>query len=246
MERLQRFYQSTGKRLSLRASVSEYCEAAEKLGDRTMPEAIDGYLGSIVSVKRMAIDQAVDEFVTAQEPLTRAAGGQRAQLSPKYAYNPAIMVRRFAASFPGHAVCDLTKTHLDSFIAALGQSQSKSNKRAVTSPKRRNHHREAVRQFLAWSARKDHLAANHRLAEADAMRPEYANSAEVAFYTPKELRALLEAAEGPMRAMIAIGGLAGLRTAEILRMDWADVWRVRSHIEISARNAKTRQRRLVP
>ena len=49
------------------------------------------------------------------------------------------------------------------------------------------------------------------------MRPEHANTAEIEFYTPKEFRALLEASDGPMRALISIGGLAGLRTAELLR-----------------------------
>ncbi|MBI3415172.1 MAG: hypothetical protein HY043_07605 [Verrucomicrobia bacterium] len=86
---------------------------------------------------------------------------------------------------------------------------------------------------------------SHRLTEADGMRPEHANTAEVQFYSPKEFRALLAAAEGPMRAMIAIGGLAGLRTQELLRLDWADVWRVSGHIEVTSSKSKTRQRRLV-
>jgi integrase len=43
--------------------------------------------------------------------------------------------------------------------------------------------------------------------------------------------------------LFAIGGLAGLRTAELLRLDWADVWRVPGHIEITSGKAKTRQRR---
>jgi integrase len=45
--------------------------------------------------------------------------------------------------------------------------------------------------------------------------------------------------------MVAIGGLAGLRTAEILRLTWQDVFRVPGHIEITASKSKTRQRRLV-
>ena len=77
------------------------------------------------------------------------------------------------------------------------------------------------------------------------MRLEHANTAEILFYTPNELRALLESAEGSMRAVIAIGGLAGLRTAELLRLDWEDVWHVPGHIEISSGKSKTRQRRLV-
>lgn len=77
------------------------------------------------------------------------------------------------------------------------------------------------------------------------MRPEHANTAEVLFYTPKEFHALLETAEGSLRAMIAISGLAGLRTAELLRLDWADVWHVPGHIEITSGKSKTRQRRLI-
>jgi integrase len=93
--------------------------------------------------------------------------------------------------------------------------------------------------------RKDYLSQTNRLDEADGMRQEITNAGEIHFYTPKELRALLEGAEGPMRAMIAIGGLAGLRSAELLRLHWADVWRVPGHIEVTAAKSKTRQRRLV-
>jgi integrase len=56
---------------------------------------------------------------------------------------------------------------------------------------------------------------------------------------------MLETAQEPLRAIIAIGGLAGLRTAEILRLTWEEVFRVPGHIEVTAGKAKTRQRRLV-
>jgi integrase len=148
--------------------------------------------------------------------------------------------------FPKTAICDLTKPHLDSFVNGLVGHKSKSrNGKPVTSAKGRNHHRAAVRQFLAWAVRNDYLPANHRLAEADAMRPEHANNGEIQFYTPGELKKLLDTADGSMRAMVALSGLAGLRTQELLRLDWADVWRVKGHIEITAGKSKTRQRRLV-
>ena len=211
-----------------------------------MAEAVQGYLRTVVSVKRKDIKDAVEEFIKAEEPRTKASEGQRAQVSSKYHYNRAIMLRRFADTFPNTAVCDLTKEYLDTFIASLGEVKSKSrNRRAATSAKSRNHHRAAIRQFMQWAIRKDFLPATHRLNESDAMRPERANEGEIQFYTPKEFRDLLETAEGPMRAIIAIGGLAGLRTAELLRLDWADVRRVKGHIEVTAGKSKTRQRRLV-
>ena len=231
------------------AAVSEFVEAAGKLHGRSLDEAVTGYLRTVVSVKRKDIGEAVTEFLQADVPRTRAVNGQRAQLSAKYAYNRELQLDRFAAMFPNTAVCELSKEHLDTFIGSLDKVKTTSrNGRAAGSAKSRNHYRAAVRQFLQWAVRKDYLAPTHRLIEADAMRPERANTAAVELYTPDELAALLSAAKDdlrPLRPIIAIGGLAGLRTAELLRLDWADVWRVAGHIEVTAGKAKTRQRRLV-
>jgi hypothetical protein len=67
--------------------------------------------------------------------------------------------------------------------------------------------------------------------------PSRANSAEAGFYTPREPAALRPAAsaDDALRPLIGIGGLAGLRTAELLPLDWADVWRVSGQIEVTAR-----------
>lgn len=234
IERLQGFHQSTGKRVSLLGAVSEYVEQVSKLHGQTLGEAVDGFLSSVASVTRKDLSEAIEEFIAIDAPRTKAADGQRAQLSSKYAYNRAIILRRFAATFKNTAVSDLAKEHIDRFLGSLHEFSAKS----------RNHHRAAIRQFIGWAVRKDYLSRTHRLGEADAMRPEHANTSEVELYTPNEFRALLEAAEGPMQAMVAIAGLAGLRTAELLRLTWEDVWRVPGHIEVTAGKSKTRQRRL--
>lgn len=239
MERLQSFYESTGRKVSLRAGIAEYCDAAAKLHGRTLGEAVQGYLSTVASVKRKDLTEAVEEFIAGEETRTKAGEGQRAQLSAKYHYNRAIQLRRFAGAFPGYAVCDLSKELLDTFFS--------SKQIAAFSTKSRKHHLTAIWQFLSWATRKDYIGT-HRLNEADSvvrLKEENGNTAEVTCYTAKEFRALLEAADGPVRAMIAIGGLAGLRTQELLRLSWEDVWRVPRHIEVTAGKAKTRQRRLV-
>ncbi len=235
LQSLEGYRLATGRRVSLLGAVSEFVEAATKLQGQPLGDAVNRFLATVATVQRKDLLEAVEEFIGADEPRTRASEGQRAQLSAKYAYNRAIQLRRFAGTFPNTALCDLGKEHLDAFMGSLKAFSAKS----------RNHHRAAVRQFLQWAVRKDFLAGTHRLGEADAMRPERANTAEVQFYAPKEFAQLLEAADGSMRAIIAIGGLAGLRTAELLRLDWADVWRVPGHIEVSSSKSKTRQRRLV-
>jgi integrase len=46
--------------------------------------------------------------------------------------------------------------------------------------------------------------------------------------------------------MLAIGAFAGLREAEIQRLDWSEVDLARGHIEVKAAKAKSARRRIVP
>ena len=65
--------------------------------------------------------------------------------------------------------------------------------------------RERINNFRKATGRKfSLLAADHRLLEVDAMRLEATNTSGVQCYTPKDFRTLLEAAEVPLRAMIAL------------------------------------------
>jgi len=185
LERLTDFYRATGRRVSLLAGISEFVEATAKLNGRTLGEAVEGYLRTVASVKCKDIKAAVAEFLQADAPRTHTANGQRAQLSAKYAYNRKLQLDRFADTFQNTAISELSKEHLDKFIGSLDDFSAKS----------RNHYRAAVRQFLQWAVRKDYLTQTHRLLDADAMRPERANTAAVEFYTPGEFAALLKAAK---------------------------------------------------
>jgi len=67
-------------------------------------------------------------------------------------------------------------------------------------------------------------------------------------FTVNELRALLESAkqQAPdVLPMLAIGAFAGLREAEIKRLDWHEVDLARRHIEVKAAKAKSARRRIV-
>jgi integrase len=69
---------------------------------------------------------------------------------------------------------------------------------------------------------------------------------DVEIYTPGELAKLLTCvAAGALPAM-AIGAFAGLRTAEIQRLDWRDVDLSGGFVTVSADKAKTGARRIVP
>jgi integrase len=253
LERLQGFYQSTGRRVSLLAGISEYCEASARLSGRTLGDAVEGYLSTVASVKRMDIGQAVEQFIESRRLKTvPRAEGKRPELSPEHHYNTSLWLREFGKTFPGHAVCDLTKEHVGTYM----------QKHTKAAPKTRNERRGVVKMFLQWCVEKDYLAPTHRLFEAGGLKHEPADLGEIECYTAEELRALLERASkqpGPAKdgrepeadyrdllPVLALAGLAGMRFKEITRLVWEDVLGRPDHIEVKAAKSKTRSRRLIP
>jgi integrase len=240
LEVVQTFYEATGRRLSLHGAVTTLTDTYSKLKEKPLSEAIDGFLNTVATVKRLDIGQAVIQFIESRKTLAEAKEGKRAQLSPVYAYNVAMWLREFAGTFKATAVCDLSKEHLNTYLQAHSDVSAKS----------RNDRRAVVRMFLAWCMRQDYLSRTHRLFEADGMTRELVDRGEIEFYRPAELRTMLERAEEEtdykdLLPMLALGGLAGLRVEECLRLEWSDVWRTPGHVEITARKAKGRRRRLV-
>ena len=234
---LDTFRRETGRSIAPLQAITEYLAAVRKLGDRPLAQAITGYLNTVATVTRVGLETAVEEFLAGQGCKTKAKEGKRAQLSPDYAYMTGHFLRRFASVFPGHAVPDLTKEHLDLFF--------KDKTRTELAPKSRNHYRSTIKQFLRWAAKRDYLPTNHRLLEAPGMEHEPVTGDTTDLYRPDELRKLLESADDGLRPIIALGGLAGIRVQEALRLTWEDIFRVPGHVEISATKSKTRSRRLV-
>lgn len=69
---------------------------------------------------------------------------------------------------------------------------------------------------------------------------------ETQIYEPAEFEKLLNAASPHYLPSLAIGGFAGLRSAEIQRLDWSNIDLQGRFITLSAAKAKTAMRRVVP
>ena len=57
---------------------------------------------------------------------------------------------------------------------------------------------------------------------------------------------MLTKADDSLKPFLALGAFAGLRMAELQRLDWSEIDLNRGFITVAAHKAKTRQRRLVP
>jgi integrase len=235
-EAVQVFYRDTGRKVSALQAVNGYLTALRVLPVDVSPEeACRKFCQTIAAVQRKPLAAAVTEFCEARKPKAVSKDGKRSALNPVYVADTARMLTEFSTANTALDVCDVTKQHVDLFMAARGK----------LSPKSRNHIRATLKMFLGWCVRRDFLSANHRLLESDGLRKEEADTGDVEFYSPQELRAMLENATKEMRVIIALQAFGGLRLQEALRLDWRDVFTIPGHVEISSAKSKTRSRRLV-
>lgn len=84
---------------------------------------VESFQKTVAVVKRKDVAEAVEEFIEVRRPLTEAKPGKRAQLSKNYAYLVGLWLRKFAKAFPGTAVCDLGKDHLNLLWGRMTSSQ---------------------------------------------------------------------------------------------------------------------------
>jgi len=131
----------------------------------------------------------------------------------------------------------VTTAHIDTWLRGL-----------QTGVKNRNNYANAVTTLFRFAKRAGYLAADRSTAADSLVRAKYTGG-EIEIYTPTELGVILERVQAfrpDLLPFIAIGAFAGVRTAELARMTWANVDWEQGFIEVSANEAKTAQRRHVP
>jgi len=228
--------------LTLEDAITEYVEAKRMLGPTSLVEAVRTHLARAVAVQRVKLADAAAEFLKEREARTRPEReGARPKLSKTMFIQDRLRLERFTDAFQMD-LCDMRPEHLDLFFGThLGK----------LSPKSRNHYRGTLGLLLKWAVRRKYLPKDHGLLESEGLCPggrfsESVDVGNVELYTADEFARLLVSADDSLRPVVALQGLAGLRTAEVRRLDWADVWRRPGYIEVGAQKAKTRARRLVP
>jgi integrase len=154
-------------------------------------------------------------------------------MSDAYLSDLKIRLARFCRDFGNRPIAGITVEEIDNWLRSLEGS-----------PKSRANYRANIGVLFSYATKRRMLESNPILHTAKPKLPD--NPPEI--FTVDELRALLDAANRVVPdvvPMLAIGAFAGLRDAEIKRLDWSEVDLVRGHIEVKAKKAKSARRRLV-
>ena len=175
------------------------------------------------NMPRKAVSAVADELLA-----TKEGDG----MSTVYLKDLRCRLGRFAEEFKG-PISAVTPTEIEDFL-----------RRLKLSGRSRNNYRRAIGTLFRFAEKRQYLAKGESVVSGVGLAKE--EETEIEIFTPEELRRLLSAAEPEMIPFLAIGAFAGLRHAEIQRLDWSEVPLEDGFIEIKAGKAKTASRRLVP
>jgi integrase len=112
-------------------------------------------------------------------------------------------------------------------------------------PRSRNNVRQAVVTLFNFARRRGYLPKGETTEAAD-VETVRDHGGEIAILTPTELSKLLRKAKPDYQLYFALAAFTGIRSAELLRLEWSEISFEKGHIEVKARKAKIATRRLVP
>lgn len=112
-------------------------------------------------------------------------------------------------------------------------------------PRSRNNVRQAVVMLFNFARRRGYLPKGETTEAAD-VETVRDHDGEIAILRPDLLKKLLKKSKPLYQLYFALAAFTGIRSAELLRLEWSEVNFEKGHIEVIARKAKTATRRLVP
>ncbi len=212
--------------VTLTAAMDEWLSAKSALTDGTLVDAVRFYQAQRSDIRAVkTVAQVAAEFIASR----RASG-----LSEVYIRSCRDNVTRFASAVKGN-IGEVTVADMNRFLTDLKD----------LGPVTRNSIRRNLVTMFGFAKRQGYLHPDRKTA-AEQSELFKEQDTEIEIFTPGEIGHLLLTAHAPILPLVAIGAFAGIRSAEIRRLDWEDIKWDRGHIEIAGRKAKTAARRLVP
>jgi integrase len=143
------------------------------------------------------------------------------------------VLNRFATAYPGQ-ILDVTSADIDAWLRGLNVSPSSRNGMLLY-----------VSLLFSFALEQNYLPEGKPTASSQLRKVKVADS-DIEVFSPDEFRTIIHAAPVHLIPLLAISAFAGIRSAELARLDWNAVDLDRRFIEIRAGQAKTASRRLVP
>jgi integrase len=203
----------------------EAIECSEKLAafGKTLRHATDFFIAHLRSVTgSRKVQEVIEELLAARKA---------DHCSPRYLGDLRVRLKRFSEVFGDQMIAAIAARDIDDWLRSLDVG-------AVT----RNTFRRRLAALFGFAKRRGYLAENP-LPDVERAKE---RAGEIEILTVGETERLLRAASLDTVPYWAIGAFAGLRRAEIERLDWEEIRLDEGFVEVKAAKSKTASRRLVP
>jgi len=209
--------------------MSEFISARKRLAEygHTINDAMEFFVDHLERVRRCKTTVAglAAEVIEAK---------RRDGRSDAYVSDLRKRLSRFCQHFGNRPIASVTVEETDNWLRYL-----------PLSPKSRANYRANVGVVFSYAKQRRMVDINPIEFTAKPKLPD--NPPEI--FTVDEVRTLLEAAQRTVPdiiPMLAVGAFAGLRDAEIRRLEWSEVRLDRQFIEVKLKKAKSAKRRILP
>lgn len=146
-------------------------------------------------------------------------------------------MKRLVALWGSRNMLDITKEELEAYLRGIDSNETATN------------HLRTLSSIYKFAKDADLIPWGVRDVTQRVRRPKHSRK-EPQFFTPEEMRALLRvAASGSEEthyqvAMLALGGFVGLRTEEVMRINWEDIMLDHNVVRLHGGITKTARRRM--
>jgi len=214
---------SKGIKLPVDVAVRHYAEAVKILGTDLVIEAAREYAKRHPQkMPQKSVAEIVDGFIEAKQ----AQG-----VSRRYMEDLNYRLGRFKRDFQSN-IAHVDGDQIRLFLAGLNLS-----------PRSYNNFRLALITLFEFAKKRKYLSTDWD--EFGSVEKMKGNGGAIEIFAPEEISKLLAAASFDLIPFLVIGAFAGLRSAEIERLDWRDVKFESGFVIIEAAKAKTASRRQV-
>jgi integrase len=211
--------------LALPAVVANYVAAVGILGADLVVEAVRFYdRHRADKIVPRTVAEVVSELIASRESQGK---------SQSYVDDLRVRLARFAGNF-NCQISTVTGPDLQRWIETL-----------KVAPRTAKNFRGALHVLFKFAGSHGYIIKGSNPVE-DTDSIVVNNSDAVEIFTPAEILALLNAAPPDFKPFVAFGAFAGLRSAEIQRLEWKDIDIAGGFIELVAAKTKTRSHRIVP
>jgi integrase len=219
--------------IALDSAAIRFVEAFKALGSDMVVEACREYARRHpTTMPKRTIQEVVVELVDAK---------RLERLSEKHVQDLQSRCGAFAAVFVNTQIATITPDNMREYLQGLRIVRPGQKAKAVSPRTFQNHYGALVNMF---AFAKDHGYVPKDFDAMDSIKLPKDVNGEIEIFTPSELALIFQHARPALVPFIAIAAFAGVRSAELERLDWSNI--NTKFITLDKSITKTSNRRLVP